>query len=100
VEIVSDAPSLMSRLRRAPPAVLLLNSMKDARSVDVAEQVRSLRGNDDLVLVLLFDSFDHIDTQQLARLNVQAWLSKTRTTRDTLSETITRLVGKGARRQA
>jgi len=90
----------MSRLRRAPPAVLLLNTMNDARPVDVAEQVRSLPGNDDLILILLFDSFDHLDTQQLARLNVQAWLSKTRTTRETLSRTITKLVGKSARRPA
>jgi hypothetical protein len=46
-----------------------------------------------LVIVVLFDSFDHLDTARLAHLNVQAWLSKTRTTREKLSETIANLVG-------
>lgn len=96
VDIVFDLAAVMSRLRRAPPAVLLLNTLPDASSLTAVEQVRALPGLDKLILVVLFDSFDRLDMRKLARLNVQAWLSKTRMTRESLSETIAGLLRKAA----
>jgi DNA-binding response OmpR family regulator len=99
VDLVSDMATLLEHLRRAPPAVLLVNTLPDADQVSAAERVRSMPGTERLVIIVLFDSFDHLDTARLARLNVQAWLSKTRTTREKLSETIANLVGSTLRGQ-
>jgi CheY-like chemotaxis protein len=93
VDVVSDSESVVERVHRAPPAVLLLSSMRDADQISVAERVRSIPEADGLVIIVLFDSFDHLDRKVLARTQVQAWLSKTRTTREQLSETIAKLVG-------
>jgi 5-bromo-4-chloroindolyl phosphate hydrolysis protein len=46
-----------------------------------------------LVIVVLLDSVSNLDVQRVKKLDVQAWLSKTRITREELSETIGRLVG-------
>jgi hypothetical protein len=45
-----------------------------------------------MVIVVMLDSVDRLDSQRAKKLNVQAWLSKTRITREKLSETITNLV--------
>lgn len=100
VDVVSDAAGVMSRMHRAPPAVLLLSTMPDASQLTIAEQVRSLPGTQNLVLIVLFDSFDHLDPKRLGRLNVTAWLSRTRMTREKLSETIANLVAKALQKKA
>jgi DNA-binding response OmpR family regulator len=92
VEVVRDAESVVRRMHRAPPAVLLVSAMQDTDQVSMVEQVRSMPGTEDLIIIVLFDSFDRLDTKQLAHLNVQKWLSRTRTTREQLSETIAALV--------
>ena len=100
VEVVRDAASVVSRMHRAPPAVLLLSAMPDADQVSVVEHVRSMPGTENLVVIVLFDSFDHLDMKQLSHLNVQKWLSRTRITREQLSDTIAALVGGAPQRRA
>ena len=92
VEVVASSASVMERVHRAPPAVLLLSTMQDANQLSVVEQVRSVAGGEDLIIIVLVDTLDGLDTRQLSSLKVQAWLSKTRTTRDKLSQTIAKLV--------
>lgn len=68
--------------------------MPDADQATVVERVRAMPGGRDAVVIVLFDSMDHVDAQRLRKLDVQAWLSKTRTTRQKLAQTINGLVAK------
>ena len=97
VIVVAEARSVLERFQQAPPTVLLLNTLPDADAVTVVEQVRSMTGTQDVVIVVLYDSMDRVDVQRLAGLDVQAWLSKTRATREQLSETVMGLVAGGTR---
>jgi len=92
VDVVANSASVMERVHRAPPAVLLLSTMRDVDQLTVVEQVRSVPGIEALIIIVLFDTLDRIDTSRLSALKVQAWLSKTRITRDKLSQTIATLV--------
>ena len=97
VMVVAEARLVLERFQQAPPTVLLLNTLPDADAVTVVEQVRSMTGTQDVVIVVLYDSMDRVDVQRLAGLDVQAWLSKTRATREQLSDTIRGLVASGTR---
>jgi CheY-like chemotaxis protein len=92
VEVVVDAPSLLARFQQAVPTVLLLNKVPDANQVTLVGQIRSMPESRGVVIVVLYDSMDHLNLKKLRSLDVQAWLSKTRTTRETLAQTITELV--------
>jgi CheY-like chemotaxis protein len=92
VEVVTRAADVITRVREAPPSVLLVSTLPDADQASVVEQVRSIPGTGSVIIVVLFDSLNRLDTRQLARLNVQAWLSKTRTTREKIADTIAGLV--------
>jgi DNA-binding response OmpR family regulator len=92
IELVPDAASVWSRIRATRPDVLVVNSLPDADVFTVVDKVRSQSENQDMVIVVMLDSVDRLDSQRAKKLNVQAWLSKTRITREKLSETITNLV--------
>jgi len=92
VDVVADARSVMQRFEHAPPTVLLVDNLPDADPVTIVERVRSLNAARDLVVVVMLDSMDRLDVQRLKNIDVQAWLSKTRTTREKLSETVMQLV--------
>jgi len=92
VDVVADAGSVMQRFEHAPPTVLLVDNLPDADPVTIVERVRSLDAARDLVIVVMLDSMDRLDVQRLKNIDVQAWLSKTRTTREKLSETVMQLV--------
>jgi DNA-binding response OmpR family regulator len=92
VDVVANSASMMERVHRAPPAVLLLSTVPDADQLSLVEQVRSVPGIEAMIIIVLFDTLDRIDTSRLSHLKVQAWLSKTRITRDKLSQTIATLV--------
>lgn len=92
VEVVHDGDSVLSRVRTMPPDVLLVNSLPDVDAFTVVEQVRAHSSADEMIIVVLLDSVDHLDVEQVKYLDVQAWLSKTRITREKLSETIGRLL--------
>jgi hypothetical protein len=94
--VIADAPSVLARIQKRPPTVLLLNTLRDSDPVTMVEQVRSMPGTDKLVIAVLLESMDRIDVERMRSLDVQAWLSKTRITREKLAETILGLVG-GAR---
>ncbi len=92
IEIVDAGHSVLSRVRTLPPDVLLVNSLPDIDAFTVVEQVRAHYSADEMIIVVLLDSVDHLDVEQVKNLDVQAWLSKTRITREKLSETIAGLL--------
>jgi DNA-binding response OmpR family regulator len=93
VEVVHDGRSVLSRVWTSPPDVLLVNTLPDIDAFAVVEQIRAHLATHALVIVVLLDSVSNLDVQRVKKLDVQAWLSKTRITREELSETIGRLVG-------
>ena len=93
VEVVHDGGSALSRIQRSPPDVLMVNGPPDIDAFTLVERVRANPSTHRLVIIVLLDSVSNLDVKRVRKLDVQAWLSKTRTTREELSTTIGRLVG-------
>jgi CheY-like chemotaxis protein len=92
VEVANDWRSTQERLINSLPDVLVLNSLRDLKSVDALEHIRSQPATRDLAVILLMDTVDTIDLNRAQDLGVLSLLTKSRSTRETISETISRLL--------
>jgi CheY-like chemotaxis protein len=92
VEVFNDGQSAWSRLLESPPDVLLLNTLPDFPIISFLERLRAHDPTRDLAVIILIDSVDHLDLRRVQELGVLAWLTKSRITRERLSETLTTLL--------
>jgi len=92
VRVVHDWRSTQQRLLKSLPDVLVLDSLPDMKQVDALEKIRANPRTRDLPVVLLTDTLDTGDLQRAQELGVLGLLIKTRATRQTLSETLRRLL--------
>jgi two-component system, OmpR family, phosphate regulon response regulator PhoB len=88
VEICNDGQSAWSRILESPPDVLLLNTLPDVPVISFVERLRAHGPTHDLAVIVLIDSVDHLDLRRAQELGVLAWLTKSRITREKLSETL------------
>jgi CheY-like chemotaxis protein len=93
VEVFNDGQSAWSRLVESPPDILLLNTLPDLPIISFLERLRAHDPTRDLPVIVLIDSVDHLDLRRVQELGVLGWLTKSRITRDRLSETLTTLLG-------
>jgi CheY-like chemotaxis protein len=92
VEVFNDGHSAWSRLLESPPHVLLLNTLPDLPIIVFLERLRAHGPTRDLAVIVLIDSVDHLDLRRVQELGVLAWLTKSRITRERLSETLDKLL--------
>jgi CheY-like chemotaxis protein len=92
VEVANDWRSTQERLVNSLPDVLVLNSLRDLKSVDALEHIRSHPATRELAVILLMDTVDTVDLKRAEDLGVLGLLTKSRFTRETISETISRLL--------
>ena len=76
------------------PDVLVLDSLPDMKQIDVLERVRGHEATRPLPVVLLTDTLDTGDLNRAQGLGVLGFLIKTRGTRQTLSETLRKMLDK------
>ena len=93
VRVAHNWRSTRERLQESLPDVLVLDSMPDMKQVDALERIRSHPRTKELPVVLLTDTLDTGDLKRAQELGVLGLLIKTRATRQTLSETLIRLLG-------
>ena len=93
VEVFNDGQSAWSRIAAAPPDVLLLNTLPDLPIIEFLERLRAHGPTRNLAVIVLIDSVDHLDLRRVQELGVLAWLTKSRITRERLSETVAALLG-------
>ncbi len=92
VEVVNDWRSAQERLLRSQPDVLVLNSLPDLEQADAVEKVRSHPKTSRLPVILLTDALEPGDLESAKELGALDLLIKNRATRQTLSETLRRLL--------
>jgi len=92
VRVVHDWRSTQQRLLRSLPDVLVLDSLPDMKQVDALEKIRANPRTWNLSVVLLTDTIDTGDLQRAQELGVLGLLIKTRATRQTLPETLRRML--------
>jgi CheY-like chemotaxis protein len=92
VHVVHNWRSTQERLEKSLPDVLVLDSMPDMKQIDALERIRSHPRTKELPVVLLTDTLDTGDLKRAQELGVLGLLIKTRATRQTLSETLRRLL--------
>jgi len=93
VEVSHDWRATQKRLLASLPDVLVLDSLPDLKQADALEQIRSHPATKQLPVVFLTDTLETGDLERAKELGVQAFLIKTRATRQTLPETLRKLIG-------
>jgi CheY-like chemotaxis protein len=94
VDVVHDWRSTQERLLKSLPDVLVLDSLPDLKQIDALEKIRRQKAISGLPVVLLTDTLETGDLERAKALGVQGFLIKTRATRQTLPDTLRRLLGK------
>ena len=92
VEVAHDWRSTQERLLNSLPDVLVLNGLPDLRQIEALENVRSHAATKPLPVVYLTDTLEIGDLERAKALGVQAFLIKTRATRQALAETLRELI--------
>jgi CheY-like chemotaxis protein len=92
VEVVNDWRSARERLLRSQPDVLVLNSLPDLEQTDAVEKIRNHPKTSRLPVILLTDALEPGDLESAKELGARDLLIKSRATRQTLSETLRRLL--------
>jgi len=78
------------------PDVLVLDTLPDLKQVDTLETIRAHEATSALPVVLLTDTLETGELERAKDLGVLGFLIKTRATRQTLPETLRKLLGKRA----
>jgi CheY-like chemotaxis protein len=93
VEVAHDWRSTQQRLLNSLADVLVLDGLPDLKQVEALAQIRSHPKTKQLPVVFLTDTLETGDLERAKELGVQAFLIKTRATRQTLPETLRKLIG-------
>ena len=93
VEVTHDWRSTQRRLLNSLPDVLVLDGLPDLKQVEALARIRSHPATKQLPVVYLTDTLETGDLERAKQLGVQAFLIKTRATRQTLPETLRKLIG-------
>jgi len=94
VEVSHDWRATQKRLLDSLPDVLVLDSLPDLMQIDALERVRGQEATRALPVVLLTDTLQAGDLTRAQGLGVLGFLIKTRGTRQTLSETLSKMLHK------
>jgi CheY-like chemotaxis protein len=92
VEVANDWRATQERLVNSLPDVLVLNTLRDLKQIDALEHIRSHPATRELPVILLTDTVQTVDLQRIHELGVLGLLTKSRATRETISETINRML--------
>ncbi len=94
VEVSHDWRATQKLLLDSLPDVLVLDSLPDMKQIDALETVRGKEATRALPVVLLTDTLQTSDLNRAQALGVLGFLIKTRGTRQTLSETLRKMLEK------
>jgi DNA-binding NarL/FixJ family response regulator len=94
VEVSHDWRTTQKLLLDSLPDVLVLDSLPDLNQIDALERVRGHEATRALPVVLLTDTLQTGDLNRAQGLGVLGFLIKTRGTRQTLSETLRKMLDK------
>ncbi len=94
VEVSNDWRATQKLLLDSLPHVLVLDSLPDMKQIDALERIRGHDATRALPVVLLTDTLQTGDLNRAQGLGVLGFLIKTRGTRQTLSETLRKLLEK------
>ena len=94
VEVSHDWRATQKRLLDSLPDVLVLDSLPDMKQIDALQRVRGQEATRTLPVVLLTDTLQTGDLNRAQALGVLGFLIKTRGTRQTLSETLRKMLDK------
>ena len=92
VEVVNDWRSTQERLLNSRPEVLVLNTLRDLKQTDALERIRTHPRTRELPVILLTDTLEPGDLERAKELGVRDLLIKSRSTRQTLSKTLRRVL--------
>jgi CheY-like chemotaxis protein len=92
VEVAHDWRSTQHRLLNSLPDVVVLDGLPDLKQVDALEEIRTHPATKQLPVVFLTDTLETGDLERAKELGVQAFLIKTRATRQTLPESLRKLI--------
>ncbi|HEX9098306.1 MAG TPA: response regulator, partial [Candidatus Dormibacteraeota bacterium] len=92
VDVVNDWRSAWVRLLGSQPDVLVLDSLPELKQTDALDLIRSHAKTRGLPVILLTDALEPGDQDSARQLGVLDLLVKSRATRQTLSETLRRLL--------
>ena len=90
VDAAHDWRSTEELLLKSTPDVVVLDGLPDIRQIDALENIR--RRTKQLLVVFLTDTLEVGDLERAKELGVQAFLIKTRATREMLPETLGKLL--------
>lgn len=96
VDVRHDWRSTQDQLKYSMPDVLVLDTLPDLKQVDTLETIRAHEATSALPVVLLTDTLETGELERAKDLGVLGFLIKTRATRQTLPETLRKLLGKRA----
>jgi CheY-like chemotaxis protein len=92
VEVAYDWRSAEERLLNSRPDVLVLNTLRDLKQTDALERIRRHPRTRELPVILLTDTLEPGDLERAKELGVRDLLIKSRSTRQTLSKTLRRVL--------
>lgn len=92
VEVSHDWRATQKRLLDSLPDILVLDSLPDMKQIDALERIRRQKATYALPVVLLTDTVETGDLRRAQELGVLGFLIKTRATRQTLSETLRKML--------
>src|SRR5258708_21354794 len=92
VDVVYDWRSTEELLLNSRPDVLVLNTLRDLKQTDALERIRTPPRTRELPVILLTDTLEPGDLERAKELGVRDLLIKSRSTRQTLSKTLRRVL--------